>query len=147
MSEPFFSAATSTFSDNTCSLYAYRPCQPSLASILRKVVTLTTWAEYTIITNYTFWFVHTCQSPSQLLIWTQLSICCIHSHICLALHLYKHDLHICCIHVHPYAHNILPWSVATIFSDPPLRRNRASLSRVADTLPFGKNLSDSVREF
>ena len=44
-------------------------------------------------------------------------------------------------------HNILPWSVATIFSDPPLRRNRASLSRVADTLPFGKNLSDSVREF
>jgi hypothetical protein len=42
----------------------------------------------------------------------------------------------------------MSWSNATILSAPPLRRNRAC-SHASQTYkpPFGKNLSDSVREF
>jgi hypothetical protein len=49
-----------------------------------------------------------------------------------------------------YAHTTCPGACDNL-SRPPLRRNRALLSRVADIAypqpPIGKNLSDSVREF
>ena len=48
--------------NNKLSHHVYRPCQLSFHLILRKVVTLTTWAELTLESNYLFWIADTCQA-------------------------------------------------------------------------------------